>query len=254
MLKKILRPLRTAIGRFALVPRTRADEIRDSIIYKAARLVAAEKVRGDYYEFGVFQGAHFCTAYRHIRYAFEAATLPGPWNTAADREERRRVWEAMRFRAFDSFEGLPEPVGPDAASRDFVKGKYAASQAHFEAALRANGVPMSRVDVVPGWFSESLTPALRQRLAPAAIVTVDCDLYESAKVVLDFMTPLLQPGTVIVFDDWFSFRGDPLLGEQRACAEWRALNPSWDLVEYQKEGPWRASFIVVPKRPTAPRS
>jgi hypothetical protein len=84
-------------------------------------------------------------------------------------------------------------------------------------------------------------------------VTVDCDLYESAKVVLDFMTPLLTAGSVLVFDDWFSFRGDPAFGEQRACAEWRAENPKWDLVEYQKEGPWRNSFIVVPKREPSPR-
>jgi O-methyltransferase len=49
---------------------------------------------------------------------------------------------------------------------------------------------------------------------------------------------------VLIFDDWYSYRGNPGLGEQRACAEWRAQHPEWILTEYQKEGPWRTSFIV----------
>jgi hypothetical protein len=58
------------------------------------------------------------------------------------------------------------------------------------------------------------------------------------------MVPLLQDGTIIIFDDWYNFRGSPHLGEQRAMAEWSKTVNGFTFSEYQKEGPWRTSFIA----------
>ena len=59
------------------------------------------------------------------------------------------------------------------------------------------------------------------RLLPrkAAVIYVDCDLYESTVPVLKFIKPFLQRGTIIVFDDWNCFHGDPDRGERRAFKE-----------------------------------
>lgn len=81
-------------------------------------------------------------------------------------------------------------------------------------------------------------------MTKAAIVNIDCDLYESARVVLRFIESLLTEGTVLIFDDWYTFRGNPNLGEQRAFREWTATLTDWIFTEYQKEGPWRNSFIA----------
>jgi hypothetical protein len=54
------------------------------------------------------------------------------------------------------------------------------------------------VHLVPGFYDDVLTPSLRQTLdlQTAAIIHVDCDFYKSTKTVLDFVTPLLQDGTI----------------------------------------------------------
>ena len=152
----------------------------------------------------------------------------------------------MRFFAFDSFQGLP-PLSPiDAVSQDFIEGKFACTEADFLKNISLQGVPPNRVTTIPGWFADSLGPTTREKygIRKAAIVNIDSDLYESARTVLDFITPLLASGSVIIFDDWYNFRGDPDLGEQRACREWLQSNPDIRLSQYHREGPWKNSFIV----------
>ena len=57
---------------------------------------------------------------------------------------------------------------------------------------------------IPRYFDRSLTPEARAclGLARAAIVMIDCDLYESTVTVLAFLTPLVAQGTIIIFHDW----------------------------------------------------
>jgi O-methyltransferase len=116
----------------------------------------------------------------------------------------------MRFIAFDSFEGFPELQGIDKDTRDFSRGQYAAGMDE----VRQNLV-RDRVVFVPGWFDQACTPATREKhnIRKAAVIWVDYDLYHSMKRVLNFVMPMLQDGTVIVFDDWYSFRGNPRRGE-----------------------------------------
>jgi O-methyltransferase len=85
-------------------------------------------------------------------------------------------------------------------------------------------------------------------LERAAIVWLDADLYSSTVPVLNFITPLVQDGTVLVFDDWFSFRGSPFKGVQKAFYEWvEAVSDDFVLVEYQRDSWKRNSFIVCKK-------
>ncbi len=62
--------------------------------------------------------------------------------------------------------------------------------------------------------------------------------------VLDFIKPRLSLGSVLLFDDWYTFRASPEKGEMRACREWLDRNSSLKLVQ------WRAfhfagqAFIV----------
>ncbi len=247
VVKGALRPLRESLGRFALPP---SGVNKSSIAYCAGALIAAEKIEGDYLEFGVFRGDSFLSAYRAIELAFHDASTLGDWNLEKDCEERRQLWSQMRFFAFDSFEGLPSLTGADRQTRNFVPGKYRCSQDGFTANLRKGGLPLERVMVVPGWFDEVLHQRTidRFQLNKAAIVHIDCDLYESARAVLEFLTPLLSDGAVVIFDDWYCFKANPDLGEQRACREWCEANPELHLTEYHKEGPWKNSFIVNRRR------
>ena len=46
---------------------------------------------------------------------------------------------------------------------------------------------------------------------------------------------------------WFRFKRDPRQGEQRACAEWLARNPQFEVIEYWREGPQAMSFLASMK-------
>ena len=260
-MKRLLYPIRKAAARFVdvhgvdtlgLVAKVDAQITilaklpSEAIIYKAACILAAEKVEGDYLEFGVFSGRSFIQAYHVLKTEYELQCIVGPGKTEKDAREIRQAWEVMRFFAFDSFQGLPDLDGIDTQGADFTAGKYAYSEQDFCANLTAAGVPLERVTTVPGWFEDTCIPETIKRLGlqKAAVVHIDGDLYSSAKTALTFVTPLLQDGTVIIFDDWYSFRGNPKRGEQRAFADWQDSLPQWTFTQFQKEGSSRNSFIA----------
>lgn len=179
---------------------------------------------GDYLEFGCYAGASFV----HV---LEGAAKRMPW---------------MRFFAFDSFEGLPAPEGPD-ENGSFWEGQYACNQESFLRNVRRPDIDPGRIICVPRWYNQSLTPEVKRRhnLTVAAIVTIDCDLYQSAVPVLHFITDLIETGTILLFDDWFCFKGDPERGVQRACAEWLASNPNVRLQDWHLFDGFGKSFIVL---------
>jgi hypothetical protein len=179
----------------------------------AGYLVHAE-VPGDYLEFGVWQG-------RTFGYACQ---ILGP------------AFPAMRFVALDSFAGLPKPQGLDAEggySSGFREGEFACSREQFLANLRQSGADTARVRTVEGFFHETLGPgaARRHGVERVAAAWIDVDLYDSTVPVLEFLTPLLSVGSVLLFDDWTCFRNLPDRGQQRACREWLARHPALALHE-----------------------
>jgi hypothetical protein len=217
----------------------------DGCINTAASFIAWNQVDGDYLEFGVYKGASFATAFKAIernRAIVERAVAHTP-------EMKRWLAARPRYFAFDGFEGLPS--GEAARQADYHPGAYACSEADFRRNIAAAGVDMSRVVTVPGFFDQSLVPEVKQRhgLRQAAMIFIDCDLYESTVPVLDFVTDLVGQGTIVVFQDWFRFKGSPLHGEQRACREWLERNPHLELIEYWREGPQAVAFLVNLREP-----
>lgn len=93
---------------------------------------------------------------------------------------------------FDSFEGLPEPW-----RTGFPKGYFSGEVPR---------VPPN-VSIVKGWFSETLPKFVQEHNEPVAFLHVDCDLYSSTKCIFDFLHPRIEPGCVIVFDEYFNYPG-----------------------------------------------
>jgi O-methyltransferase len=217
----------------------------DSVLWKAAQLCFSELVEGDYLEFGVSRGDSFVHAINTVRHVYRwYATNTG--HTPHQRRRAQEIRDGMRFFAFDSFCGLPAPKGVDRHSRDFTERQFAFSLGAFLDRVRRNGIDVERVVAVPGWFHDTCTRETigKYQMKAASIVHVDCDLYESARVVLKFVEPLLVDGSILIFDDWYCFRGNPELGEQRAFREWAPTKSGWIFTEYQKEGAWANSFLA----------
>jgi len=61
------------------------------------------------------------------------------------------------------------------------------------------GLPWANVHVVPGWFQDTVS-----KTAPAqiAVLRLDGDLYESTKVCLDNLYPLVVPQGFVIIDDY----------------------------------------------------
>lgn len=186
-------------------------------------------IAGDYLEFGVYAGDSFTAAY-HFASVHQLAD--------------------MRFYAFDSFEGMP-PAGDHEAggSPNHRSGGFACDRARFEDIICDHGLDLSRVEIVAGWYNEVLTDELRQKLSveAAAVISADCGLYESTSCVLNFVTDYVQDGTVLIFGDWFSFRGSPERGQQRAFAEWLASHPGTTATEFHKFG-WHGTSYILHRR------
>jgi len=193
---------------------------------RAFDFIKDNRIGGDYYEFG----CHRC---RTFRMALTAARLHNM--------EDRRFW------AFDSFEGLPDPVSATSVEI-WRRGALTTPEADFMRMVKEHGLYVDRVKTVKGFYSESLTATLRQQMldenARAAFVNVDCDLYESAVPVFEFIDPLMQEGTVLYIDDLFvGHRGSPMKGVAKAFLEYQQRT-RWRFVQHLEVGWWGRSYIV----------
>jgi len=107
---------------------------------------------------------------------------------------------------FDSFEGLHiDWAGTGAARSTFDLGGKLPRVA-------------PNVDLIKGWFDQTLPPFLSQHKAGIALLHIDCDTYDATKIVLDLIPDRIVPGSVIIFDDYFGYRGW-LIGEHKAWIE-----------------------------------
>ena len=48
---------------------------------------------------------------------------------------------------------------------------------------------------------------------------IDCDLYESARTALDSMIPYVEDGCIILFDEWYAYRGIGAHGKSFVLSE-----------------------------------
>jgi len=218
--------LSKSVLRYMLLPTpNRKDDIL-SLVMGFANFTGP---KGDYLEFGVWKGGSLCSAFYQAK--------------------RYKNLQEMRFYAFDSFEGLPSVEGLDAQSKDFSQGEYACSLEGVKANLKDWGVDTNRFDFIKGWFKDTLNEETRKKLKikTAAVVYIDSDLYESAQLVLDFITPYISDGTILIFDDWYCFRGHPDRGEQKAFREWLEKNQKWQAISYHQFGWMGNSFIINEK-------
>lgn len=94
---------------------------------------------------------------------------------------------------FDSFEGLPEDWGGTGK----VAGDFG----------RSGSLPsvLDNVELVKGWFSDTLPDWASKNCQPISYLHVDCDLYSSTSEIFTHIGDRLVAGSIIVFDEYFGF-------------------------------------------------
>jgi predicted O-methyltransferase YrrM len=154
---------------------------REQVLRLAVR--SAVRVPGNVIEFGVAQGASTRVLRSELRCL---------------RRQQPKIGSRRLF-ACDSFRGLPEQFETLAA------GTFACEPP------RIRGV-----ELVVGYFDDTLDDALARRVGRVALASLDADLESSTMCALRWLTPLLDQGSLLLFDE---FDGDGG-AERRAYESW----------------------------------
>ncbi len=217
-------------------------DARTAFFTNAIQYLNWENVEGDILEFGVANGKSLALLSRL-------------------HQENLRTWQypddaihERRCAGFDSLEGLPAGGGPHprwnagSFATNYLYGHPAMA---FDEPVTAEGLRrlfklcgLPRPEIEVGWFDDTIAATIPSKYRKAALVHIDSDLYASAKCVLEGVAPILADGALVLFDDWFMYRGDPNEGEARALREFLDEHPEWLAIHYQPYSVFCNSFIL----------
>jgi O-methyltransferase len=178
---------------------------------KAFYLTALDGTIGDYLEFGVFTGSSLVFA---AKYASKLKPLT-KGNT--------------RFFGFDSFEGFGE-INEYDSHPFYLNETFAVNFAKVRKNIE-NQTKGADVKLIKGFFNQTLKDrsALELGIEKARIIFIDCDLMEPATDVFKFVNQVIQPGTILIMDDFYNYKGSRTLGLAGAFEKFCTNNPnlSW---------------------------
>ncbi|MCX8497274.1 MAG: class I SAM-dependent methyltransferase [Akkermansiaceae bacterium] len=188
--------------------------------YQAARYVAQRGIKGDVVECGVWRGGSSLLAALTMREF--ASVAPRPW-FEFNLGKHRRFW------MYDTFEGMTPPSSRDVdvdgvEASHYIKtyaedGKWCyADQFDVEQIFRSRGFGERDFKLVKGDVVETLKMETPKTIS---LLRLDTDWYESTKVELEVLYPLLSKGGVLIIDDYGHWEGS-----REAVDEFFGRNPS----------------------------
>jgi O-methyltransferase len=153
--------------------------------YDIAMATQVNDIRGDFVECGVFAGANAAAMARAI----------------VDSKYRDRPIERPKVHLFDSFTGIPQ-AGPE--DKEFLEaghkpGLSACSLDQVKANMRNWGIPDELLVWHPGMFADTIPDA---KIPGISLLRLDGDLYESTKVAMTFLYPVVSKGGWVICDDY----------------------------------------------------
>lgn len=179
-------------------PFTMTDKRRILCLIHAVRYIEKNQIPGDIVECGVWKGGSMLVA---------ARTLKNLGSTG-------RV-----LYLYDTYQGMPAPTDADVGDDEYD------AHAHFNRTrfedregsdwcyspldeVKHNvglaGYPEVNLRFVVGKVEDTLPKTKPERIA---LLRLDTDWYESTLAEMDHLWPLLQPGGVIIIDDYLYWRG-----------------------------------------------
>ena len=169
---------------------------------KVHYLSAIEDVDGDYLEFGVFTGSSFCHSIR----CSKRVTYLNP------------KISKTKFYGFDSFSGFGE-ISEDDLHSFYTDENFSTDYKKVEKRVKKIAKNIN-FNLIPGYFSESLASGpSAYGINKARIIFVDSDTYSSSSEALTFCEKIIQRGTFIILDDYYSYKGSYEKGVKKAFDE-----------------------------------
>lgn len=190
----------------ALRKNTMLNNTKLQNLVQQAAYLGENNIEGDIVECGVWRGGSA---------AFMAQTL-------IENSDKRTL------RLFDSFDDICEPSSIDGALAikqvggihnaqgrlQPVKGFYKAHgvggpgnrKEVFTLLTETVGYPKELVKIYKGWFQNTL-PKYSERIDKIALLFLDCDLYASISICLDFLYDKVVSNGIVMVDDYHSYDG-----------------------------------------------
>ena len=174
----------------------RKDELL--VLLQELQRVFEQGVAGDVVELGCYEGTSAL---------FEQRLLEAQ---APD----KKLW------LYDSFEGLPAKTKEDASAAGvlFKERELKASKARLAKNFVKAGLKIP--EITRAWFFELDPEDLPTQICFAFL---DGDFYESIMDSLKLVWPKMQPGSVVIVDD---YQNSALPGARKAVDEWLATHPT----------------------------
>lgn len=190
---------------------------------------------GDYLEFGVNKGNSFVRSYKtyekYIKY----------YN-----KKFKTNFQLPSFYAFDLFEeGVPNEQLEESKHVPYHwkndLWQYPVKQ--FIKNCEEKKLNMSNINIEKGLFEKTLKN-FNKSIIQASVIFFDCDFKKPTLEALNFSKKFIKEGSILVFDDYFRFRGCKELGPHGAFIEF--LNQNENEIEFRDFGIYRgqiASYI-----------
>lgn len=177
-----------------LLPHTMGGTKALENAFEVVSIVEARGIKGSIIECGVAEGGTAAMLYM----ASEKLGMA-----------KREFW------FFDSFEGLPEPTNEDYIGgktgefiRPLPKGACLGTIEQVQELMFDKlDFDKHRVNLIKGWFQDTV-PAFKQKVEkPIAILRLDGDWYESTKIPLQNFYESISIGGVVIIDDYLTCFG-----------------------------------------------
>jgi len=149
-------------------------------LYALAQDVVARNVPGDFVECGVWKGG-------------SAAAV-----ACAFRHTDRRAW------LFDSFEGMSKPKPVDGAFAAQYADALVGSEEKAREAMQIVRFPEGKCIIRKGWFSDTFTEPLPQKVS---LLHIDADWYDNVTLSLNTFYDRVAAGGIIILDDFGHWEG-----------------------------------------------
>jgi len=175
---------------------TMTTAVRSRALWDLCVDTAARGIEGAFVECGVWRGG--------------SAAIMGLAN--------KHCGTRRKLHLFDSFEGLPEPSAHDGALASSYSGgrssgkletidECVASREEVEEFLFGKiGLDRLQTEFHQGWFQNTV-PADAEGIGSIAVLRLDGDWYDSTRVCLMHLYPLLAVGGILILDDYSAWEG-----------------------------------------------
>lgn len=191
---------------------TMVDIHQQFLAYALARYIAEASLPGDLVECGVWRGG------------VSALMLRGLMAGGAN---HKRLW------MYDTFQGMTAPSDKDlqiqsgrsaqeilsripkmAGKKNEWNEWCFADEDDVRRTVSATGYPGQNINIVKGDVAVSLT---EEKPRSISLLRLDTDWYESTRVELDSLYPLVEPGGFVIVDDYDDWSGARLAVDEFLC-------------------------------------